>query len=579
MTTPQIGIFLLLGVMLVGFGLGRFRYELVALSGLAAGVLLGFVPADAAFLGFSSPTVITVIEILLIVQALGSSHVVDAASRAVEWLGDDRRRIVVSVCILGAVLSAFMNNIGALALTMPLAASVGTRHGIPLRDMLMPLSFATLLGGLCTVVGTPANLIGSSLIAEVRGSSLGFFELGAIGLPLTIAGLVYIFFATPCGRATDTAPGQQPAADTRILVLEALVPASSALAGKTIAALRADHQLVVHNIVRSGRFVFGDAGREILASDVLVLTGARSLVLNALSCGWLAYPDDRIAPPDAVRIEAVVLPDSILVGSPVENVFTLQAGRIVVQALGITPRRIEGRLDDVQLAVGDMVTMQGEPDLIRQECSESGLLQLAESPEDKAPRPADIIPLATFAAGIAATAIADIEPALAFGAVVLVLALMGKLSIRRGLEGMHWPSIILLAAMIPLGTSVATTGAASALADLVLQGVPETRGLVLNATMLLLAVLLTPFVNNPSTVLILAPIGTAVAARYGLPAEPVIVAITIGASLDFMTPFGHHNNTLVMGVAGYKFSDFFRMGAPLVLLSIVVTLACIEAFF
>lgn len=574
MTAPQIGIFLLLGVMLIGFALGRFRYELVALSGLAAGVLFGFVPTGAVFAGWSNPTVITVIEILLIVQALGNSQVIGGASKALEWLGNDRRRIVLSLCGLGAFLSAFMNNIGALALVMPLAVSATQRYSVTLREILMPLSFATLLGGLGTVVGTPANLIGSELIAATRGYPVGFFEIGAIGVPLTLAGLGYIFLTTASGRADAMATERQNAEDTRLVVMEARLPAGSVMIGKSIEALHAEHRITVHNIVRDNRFVFGAASRIVMVGDVLVMTAPRQVADQAVASRMLALPGDRRALPDTVRVDAVVLPDSIYVGSPVENLFAGQTG-IVVQAVGITSRRIEGRLADVQLAVGDVLAIRGAPAAIEEECTESGLLQVATVPQP-AEQKSDLVPVAVFVAGIVATAVVGVEPALAFGAVVLVLSLLGRLSIRRGLESMHWPSIIMLASMIPLGSAVATTGAAAALADLILVAVPESSGMMLTAVMLLLAVLLTPFVNNPSTVLILAPIGIAVAERYGVPAEPVIVAITVGASLDFMTPFGHHNNTLVMGVAGYSFPDFLRRGAPLVLLSVCVTLACLH---
>src|SRR3546814_122320 len=203
--------------MLIGFGFGRVRYEVVALSGLTAGVLLGFVPSHTVFQGFSSPTVVTVIEILLIVEALRGSHLVGMAAGAIPWLGSDRRRIVVATCAMAALLSAFMNNIGALALMMPLATAMCERYRISLRDMLMPLSFATLLGGLCTIVGTPANLIGSDFLSGMRGYPLGFFELLAVGLPWTLAGLASLHVVPP-GRS-PAGSGGTGGVDTGVLEL------------------------------------------------------------------------------------------------------------------------------------------------------------------------------------------------------------------------------------------------------------------------------------------------------------------------------------------------------------------------
>lgn len=560
----QVAIFVLLAGMMVAFATVR-RLELVALGGLAIGTLLGLVPIETVFSGFSSPVVITVIEILLIVDVLKRSSLLDTAAARLSGVLADDRQLVVGLCAMGALLSVFMNNIGALALMVPLAISLCERQGVPLEKVLMPLSFATLLGGLCSMVGTPSNLLGAVAVGEVRGQPLGFFELSLVGVPLTLAGLAYLWLATPRGERTNAQGTGVP--HGRNYVTELTIAPKSPMASLSAREATDRHDIVIHNQVRAGNFVFGRDDREILVGDTLVVEGPRD-ALAALG----AFGE----PADAARMEAVVLPESIYVGSAVEDLVAFTEAGATVIAAGITPRRIEGRLADVRLSVGDIVVLEGDPEAIARECTEGGLLQLAPAVREAR---SSLFPIAIFGLGVGAAALFGIDPSIAFGAVVLALALSGHLSLRKGLEGLNWPIIILLGAMIPLGNAVATTGAAGALAEMAAGLLPGADLLAIVAIMLGFAIVLTPFVNNPTTVVALAPVGVALADQYGLPATPIIIAITVGASLDFLTPIGHHNNTLVMGIAGYRFIDYARLGWPLVLISALLSLILIPLFF
>ena len=566
MTLPQIEILALLVLMLAAFAIGRFRFELVALSGLAIGGLLGLVPPENLFLGFANPAVVTVLEILLIVQVLRRSRLIDVTAEMLDRSVRGNAQIVVALCLIGGILSVFMNNIGALALLLPLAMSACDRRGLPMRSLLMPLSFATLLGGMCSVVGTPANLMADAAMAQYADHRLGFFELGQVGFPVALAGMLYLvvmaFRAHP--KPGDT---ERRVRHERRYAAELAVTEGSVLAGRTLGEIEVEQELVVHNIVRNGRFVFGGDGRHAETGDILVLEGQEHVLNRLVEIGALV--DGSGADDGGGMLEAVLLPESVFIGSCVGDLTALTDLGIAIDRIGITARRVEGRLGDIRLAVGDVLVLRGERDAIAAECAETGLLLLRDRPEAIASRPA-YMPAIVFAIGIAASAVFGIDPAIAFGGVVLVLALCGQLALRQGLETMNWPILVMLGAIIPLGAAVGDTGAGAALAHGVAAFAPATTPQALIVAMLVLSVLLTPFINNPSTVLVLAPVGSELARQFGLPPEPVIIAVTIGASLDFMTPFGHHNNTLVMGISGYSVADFFRFGFPLVLLTTLV---------
>lgn len=562
MNFDQIGILGLLAAMMAGFALVR-RFEIVALAGLAMGGLLGFVPAQALFSGFANPTVITVVEILLIVEVLKRSALLDGFAARIGGNARSQRGLILGLCAAAAAVSAFMNNIGALALILPLAITLCERHGIALERVLMPLSFATLLGGLCSIVGTPANLLGAMVIETARGSAFGFFEIALVGLPLTLAGLLYFRIVLPKDELGQ--PGaRDETATARNFLAEIAVGEQSPLAGLTTAEAAERLGITIHNIVRAGAFVFGRE-KTVAAGDLVIAEGER----RAMAALAGADPGDAV--------EAVVMPESIYVGSSVDDLVAFTEAGVSITQLGITPRRVEGRLADIKLSVGDIIVMRGERALIAHECAEGGLLQLAPA-EGGTKKPA-YFPLVAFGLGIAASAFAGIDPAIAFGLVVLGLAITGHLSLRQGFEGLDWSILLMLGAMIPLGQAVADTGAAQAMANGLAGLVPTMDVFALTAIMLALAVLLTPFVNNPTTVLVLAPIAVALSTRYGLPPTPALLAVTVGASLDFLTPFGHHNNTLVMGIAGYRFSDYTRLGAPLVIICLIISALIIPTAF
>ena len=572
MSFDQAAILVLLFGMLVVFALDRVRMEVVALGGLGIGLGLGLVAPAQAFSGFANPAFVTVVEILLIVQVLGRSGLLDgiAARLPAARLGETRALAVL--CAVTAALSAFMNNIGALALMIPVVTSVARVGGFDPRRMMMPVSFAALLGGLCSVIGTPANLLVSQQLAERSGSAFAFFDFAWVGVPVAIAGLaaVLLWVRLPLGTAPAGSP-RLPGHGARNVVTEVAIPSGSAFAG----VATADFPARIHGVRRDGtNLFFQRKGTRLSAGDILLMETDMPRLEGWLGDGTLVSP----SPAAGDRIEAVLMPESMLVGSRVGSLESFSARGVRVFAVAAQTPRVEGSLDDLQLGIGDILYLEGEREAIDDAIEEAELLPLRPRPAKPAiGRP--LLPVLVFGAGVLMAVFGLAPPELAFGLVVLVLAGAGALNLRQGLAALDWPILIMLGALIPLGLAVETTGAGAVLAAQLIATLPAGEPLALIAAVLVLAVVITPFVNNASTAIVLGPIAVGIADSAGMPVEPFLIAVALGASIDFLTPIGHHNNTVVMGLAGYRFSDFLKAGWPVTLTAVAAGILAIALFW
>jgi len=578
MTFEQGAIVVILLAMLTAYATERFRVEVVAMCGLAAAFAVGIVPAASIFSGFASPAVITVVEILLVVAALADTRALDSFARRIVPRLRNETGVLVFLCTAGASVSVFMNNIGALALMFPVAISVCARIGIPPARVLMPLSFATLLGGMCSLTGTPANLLVNDWLARETGRNLGYFELAIVGVPLTLAGIAWLVIAAPGVFARFTA-GDAPSADAgpSHFVAERRISETSQYAGLRLPEFERIAGLQVHGVVRRGAHVFARRHDIVLAhDDILLVEGHIGRIEELHDAGDLLPETPLAALPDDEMLELVVMPESLLLGSRIEDLDAYAGRTVRVLALASRRGRIEGRFGDLPISMGDVVVLSGERSAMRQLAAECGMLALSPRRAVGHPRNA-ATGVGIFALGAAATALEILPAQVAFGAVVLALALSGHLNLRTALADVNWGIVILLACMIPLGMAVESTGAARLIADGLADILPLGEPLVVVLGVLLLAVLITPFVDNVSTAVVLSPIAAGLATRTGTPVEPLLMAVAIGASLDFLTPFGHHNNAVVMGAGGYRFMDFPRLGAPLTAICLLVAAAVFAA--
>jgi di/tricarboxylate transporter len=567
MTPAQWILITLLILMLATMASERFRLEVVAATGLTLAFLLGLVPGQSVFSGFAHPAVITVAEILILVGALQASHIMDRVSVAMTRYLRGPRSLLSGIICLGAGLSMFMNNIGALALMIPLTMSVCSHAGIPPKRMLMPLSFATLLGGTCSLIGTPANLIVSDVLAAERGSGFFFFDFAAVGIPATLAGLAAIIIIAPLLFRSATNKGEsldQAHFSNTLLITEARIPKGSDWIGRLLPEIDAELEGSVGGVFRDAAHVFGR--RESIAlqeGDILFLEGNHRKVQVAETKGSIAVRRNKSGL-GARRLDAVVVPQSVVLGSRLSTLAGFESSNIQIEAVTSLRKRLEGRFSDLQLAIGDVLHLTGPSDVTRKIAEEHGLLVLSADLASHKDSPGRFVGLG-FLAAVLVTATGILRPELAFGATIVALALLGKIDIPDTLRNINWPILIMLAAMIPIGAAVETTGTAQAIANLVLGIMPGASQLAIYTGIVLCAVIITPFVNNASAAIVLAPIALEIAHTSGIPLEGALLAVAIGVSLDFLTPFGHHNNTIIMGVGGYRFVDFPRLGMPLLL--------------
>ncbi|NEK17297.1 SLC13 family permease [Rhizobium leguminosarum] len=568
MSFEQASLLILLLAMLILFSLDRIRIEVVSIAGLLGGYALGLYPAEQIFTGFASPVVITVVEILLIVQVLARARLFDslAARFAAARPGDFT--VIACTSALAGFMSIFMNNIGAFAITLPVALRLGTVLTIPRRQLVMPVSFAALLGGLVSLIGTPANLLVSDALAKATGTGFHFFDFAYVGLPIAIAGILLIAFRVQrlFPEPDETPVKISPAA--RRIVVERRIPDVSPLIGVRLSDCPVRFGIKPHALIRGDSFVFGPLDQSVIEpGDVLLAEGADAVFAGlAATQALIADAHPHGLQPDFTRVEAVVMPESTLVGSRVRSLEVFHHRGIAVTALSMRAPRIEGRFLDLQLSIGDILTLEGPRIAIGEALEESECLPLASTAPSE---PAPLLswrPFALFACGVAASA-AGLRPDVAFAGVVLVLALLNHLNIRQAMADLNWPIIIMLAAMIPIGQAVATTGAAETIAGWLSLVVPITYPLFGIALILFLSMALTPFVNNATVAIVLTPIALEFARAGRHAPDAYLIAVAAGASLDFLTPFGHHNNTLAMGIGGYRFGDFLRAGWPLAVTS------------
>jgi di/tricarboxylate transporter len=576
MTHEQVLAFALIGAVVGMLIWDRLRYDIVALLGLIVGVVVGLIPAEAAFSGFSDDIVIIVGSALVVSAGVARSGVADTLiGPLAPWLNTPVRQIAV----LGgtvALLSAVMKNIGALAILMPVAMQLARRHKTSAHFVLMPMSFCALVGGLITLIGTTPNIVVSRIRAEMTGERFGMFDYAPVGASLTAAALLFLVIGwrlLPRARVGARSAEETFAVET--YASEMRLPPGSSYVGRTVGELEklAGGEAMVIGIIRERfRRYAPDLHWTLLADDVLVLQGdapALQRLVRGARLEPLGTPENQRAT-DTVIVEAVIGRDSPLIGRSALNLDLRH--RIDLSLLAISRRGepVEQRLRRVMFGEGDLLLLELPAARFPDALSEVGILPLAERRLQLGRRRPLWLPIAIVAAtmGLAVSHLLPLATAFLAGAVAMVVT--GVLKPEEAYEAVEWPILVLFAALIPVSDTLRATGGteviARALADLA-SALPPTAcvGLIMAAAMAV-----TPFLNNAATVLVMAPLGASLATQLHLSPDPFLMAVAVGAGSDFLTPIGHQCNTLVMGPGGYKFSDYPRLGAPLSLIILVI---------
>ena len=572
MTQDQILSFFLIGAVVALLVSNRIRYDLAAVLGLIGAVLLGLVPAKEAFHGFADEIVIIVASALVISAGVARSGVVDLLVRPVAgWLRSPGRQIFVLGAAV-AFMSALMKNIGALAVFLPVAMQLARRHRTSSHLVLMPMAFASLMGGLTTLVGTSPNIIVSRLREEMTGEPFRMFDYLPVGLGITLVGLAFLTFGwrlLPKERVGKRPPEETFAVEN--YASEMLLPAGSPFVGRTIADIEAlaEGEATVIGLIRERfRRYVPDRHWSLLDEDILVLEGdapALQRMVNGAGLQPLGLPGEGAGGENLI-VEAVMLRDSPLTGHSAQGISLREAFGVSLLAISRQEGRLSQRLHRVSLREGDLLLLQVPVKRFPNALSEAGLLPLAERQLQLGRRRPAWVPVGIVGLAMLVVGFQVLPVAIAFVIAAAAMILSGVLKPEEAYAAIEWPILVLLAALIPVSATLQSTGASEVLASqlaAIARMLPPFAcvGLVMAAAMAV-----TPFLNNAATVLVMAPIGASLATQLELSPDPFLMAVAVGAGSDFLTPIGHQCNTLVMGPGGYRFGDYPRLGIPLSLL-------------
>ena len=584
MTTDQVLLFGLLLFVFVFLIWGRWRYDLVAFVALLVALLTGIVPKEQAFSGFGHPATVIIALVLIVSRGLSNSGVIELLAR---YVIDAGRRLGAHISImagLSASLSAVMNNVAALALLMPLDLQAAKKSGRSPSLTLMPLSFASILGGMITLIGTPPNII----VAEFRGDALGepyrMFDFAPVGLACAAVGVAYVALIgwrlLPKDR--HSADAAQDLFDLADYIAEVRVPAGSDVIGKHVRdldALAEKSDVEIVGLIRRGRRLPGLARvAEIRADDILVIEASPDSLEEALGMLKLEYVgkgEGLLEGQDLVLQESVVQETSRLAGRSAISLKLLYRYRVALVGVSRQGKRFRDNVRKLVLEPGDVMLLLGADDRLADVTGRLGLLPLADRGQRVIQRNKVWLAVGLFMAAIAAASIGLVYLPVALGCVAAAYVFFNIVPARDVYNSVEWPVIVLLGSMIPIGSALQDTGGTA----LIAQGIVDIAAGFSPAIVLLLLVVVTmtlsDVMNNTATAVIAAPIAIEISSKLGVSPDPFLMGVAVAASCAFLTPIGHKNNTLIMGPGGYRFGDYWRMGLPLEILIVAVSVPVI----
>ena len=625
MTQDQLLILLILSIAVAMFLHGRWRHDMVATGALLACVLAGLIPPQEAFSGFAHPAVVTVACVLVLSRGLQVSGAVDALAAR---LLPARAGILLSLAALvglGALLSGFMNNVGAMALLMPVAMQLAARLELPPGRVLMPLAFGTILGGMTTMIGTPPNLIVSGFRAQTGAGSFAMFDFTPIGLAVAVVGTLFIVLL-----GWRLVPAREKAStegfETGAYVTEVRVVPDSKAAGLFLREIEArldEAGAQIIGLVRNEvRMTAPQSSRKVLAGDILVIEADVEALPEVLSTLGLQLEEAGSSRADAAQqdgedaeqdgqhkekgkgprdprekgktgvdegtqedekgaaradaevtlMELVVRPEAVLIGRSARDLSLRTRYGLNLLAVSRNGNRSKSRLRTLKIQAGDLLLMQGPLEALTEFAADSGCVPLAERelriPDRRKAWTAGAIML--FAVGGAALGL--LPAAISFALGVLASMALRTIPLRAVYESIDWPVIVLLAALIPVAGAMESSGTADLIAHALLDGVAQGNAIFALTLVLIVTMFLSDLMNNAATAAVMCPIAIGTAAALGVNADAFLMAVAIGASCAFLTPIGHQNNTLILGPGGFGFGDYWRLGLPLEVLVAAVSI-------
>ncbi|MDH5748034.1 MAG: SLC13 family permease [Rhodospirillales bacterium] len=587
MSTDQIIIFSLLAALFALFVWGRLRFDVSAFLILLTAALLGVVPMEEMFLGFAHPATVTVAAVLILSRALSTSGATDIIANWVMPMSKKTSTHVGALSSLGAAMSSFMNNVGALGLLMPVALMSAARAKRSASLILMPLSFGSILGGLITLIGTPPNIIIAAYRGEVADAPFSMFDFTPVGGAVTVAGVLFIatvgWRLIPKRKSAEAPMHEFFQIDE--YVTEAKISGKSPAIGKTlpeIEAMAKDMDAVAVAMIRGGKHFASIPRREVFqAGDVLIIEASPEELDKFISLmkleisGTDGAKSKLLTSEDIVLMEAVVTPGARIEGRTVEQLRLRHRHGVNLLAVSRQGRPYRGRLRAFRFRAGDVLLLHGDQEHIPELISRLGCLPLAKRELQFGKRAHAGLAAAIFAVAIGSAALGVVPVTVAFGLAAVAMVITNILPARDLYEGVDWPVIILLGSLIPIGRAMETTGGTEIIADAMVAISVGAPTVLILTVLLIITMTLSDILNNAATAVVMAPIAFSIAGQLGVSADPFLMAVAVGASCAFLTPIGHQNNALVMGPGGYAFGDYWRMGLPLEMLIVIVAVPTI----
>ena len=598
---------IVLGVIVGIFGLfawGKWRYDIVAVIGLfslvVADVIVvkvlrrgdsALIDPESALAGFGHPAVITVAAVLVISRALRNSGVVDLITRQLTPFAKNQTLHIASLCVVAAVLSAFMNNVGALALLLPVALKTANEQGRSPSLILMPLAFASILGGMITMIGTPPNIIISTFRAqEVGGEAFGMFAFAPVGGLVALLGVVFV---TVIGwrlipKDSLKSAGKDEMFALKEYITEVRVPEECSFIGMTLGEVEKDtgEKMMIFGFIKKDGKVMTPNRNNLVRAGSRYLVKVDPVDLKAImdQSGLRLEKElrsriDNIEGEDVNFTEVVVTPNSQLVGRSRAFLRSRTSNSVVLMAVARQGQPIQKRLGDVEFRVGDVLLLQGAQDNIEEHAASLHLLPLAEREVRVGIFSKITIAVAIFVAAILLSMFKIMPTTLSFLGAILAYVFLGILPLRDLYREIDWPVIVLLGAMIPVSGALQSTGLTGEIATAVNNLTESMPAWSIVALLMVVTMCLSDVINNAATALIMAPIGVGIALQMGVSPDPFLMAVAVGASCAFLTPIGHQCNALILGPGGYRFGDYWRMGLPLEILIVIGSVPLILKFF
>ncbi len=589
--TPQIATTLAIVVgALILFGTDKLRVDVVALIVLLIVALTGLIGPEEVFAGFSNPAVITVWAVYIVSGGLFKTGFAGVLGKAILRLaGDSEVRLIAVIMLTCGLISAFMNNVGATAMLLPAVISIAQQTKVPASKLLIPLSFSSLLGGKLTLIGTPANILATSIVAEHGLPTFGFFDFTPIGLVVFGTGILYMVFIGRHLLPTRQSPGsQRPPRQVRDYISEVCVKPDSPLVGQTLYETRlgAEYDLTVIAIIRND-ITLTNIDRDTLLqpNDLLMIEGKADDLMHVrkqLGLSIETEPSialDELDNDNAHIVEATLSPRSSMVGRNLRSIQFRDRYGFTALAIRRQGEVITQRLRSVALEFGDALLLQGPRHRMAalQDENEFLVLEPIEISRRRRKKMPIAIGLMILVVGLVLFAGLEIATAMVIGAVAMVLT--GCLTMDEAYESIDWRTVFLVAGMLPLGTAMETTGTARYLADMLLGTIGGLGPIAALAGIYVLAALITQPMSNAAAMVLVVPIALDTALAMGANHLTFTLAVVIGAATSFLTPVGHKANVLVFGPGGYKFYDYARVGVLLTLFLFVASMIALPILY